>query len=111
MHPCNSLAGKEFSQHLYLTLSKLQLFKCLKEDAFSTGLVCLLFYITSKKASLTSLYQRHQITKVCVLREDDKPGLHLSVMLLNFQFFFPQMCELRAHDGDGLNLIPLASLK
>lgn len=54
----------------------------------------------------------HPITEVYVLRkEDDKPGFHLSVMLLNFKFSFPQMCELRTHDGDGLKLIPLASLK
>lgn len=37
----------------------------------------------------------YQITKIFVLRrEDDNPGLHLSVMVLNFQFSFLQMCEL-----------------
>lgn len=46
--------------------------------------------------SETGILVIYQITKVHVLRrEDDKPGLHLSVMLLNFQFSFPQMCELR----------------
>lgn len=101
---------------LYLKqMISVQLSACLTGDASSTSLLWLLLYITSKRASPISFFQRQRSlwsikSLKCIFKkrrwQTRTPSFSHSAEL---SIFLPTNVWIRA--SDGLNLIPLAFLK